>query len=291
MKLAALFLFLLLFRLSPVSQGQTEASAPQEDDVRTGVGDVRMGVDVSTEIPVLWDELLGLKELVLSLRSVAVLQRLELRSMESRLRDGELEAVEQRDEMERVEVKTEADGKLLMELNSDLRRKVDELEEQNKVRDVEFSSLQLRLNTSEGSVDDLKEKSSALVEEMPLLQTRLRASESTVEHLRRKVEELEEQNKVRVLEFSLLQCRLNTSDSSVDDLKEKHSDLRRKVEEQDEQNKVQAVKVSSLDFRLNTSESSVDDVKKKSSDLKTKVEEIEEQNKGRGSICCERNAL
>ncbi|XP_044022996.1 myosin-2 heavy chain-like [Siniperca chuatsi] len=197
MKPAALFL-LLLFCLSPaVSQGQSEASVPREDDVRTAA-------DVPPELPVLWDELWGLRELVLSLKAVEVEQRQVLRSMESRLRDGEVEAeqqrrsldrleetaVQQREELKIAEVKTGADRKLLMELNSDLRRKVEELEEQSKARAVEFSvemsTLRFRLNTSESSLDDLRKKNSALAAELPFLQTRLRASESTVEQLRRK---------------------------------------------------------------------------------------------------------
>lgn len=141
MKSAALFL-LLLFCLSPaVSSEQSKASFLQEDDVRTGA-------DVPSELPVLWDELWGLKELVLSLKAVEVEQRQALRSMESRLRDGEVEAqqqrrsldgleeavVKQKEELRNTEARTDADRKLLMELNSDLRRKVEELEEQSKGR-------------------------------------------------------------------------------------------------------------------------------------------------------------
>lgn len=127
---------LLLFWLSPaVGQGQPE------DDVRAAAGD-------PPELPVLWDELWGLKELVLSLKAGEVEQRQALRSMESRLRDGEVEAqqrrrsldgleetaVRQREQLRAAEVKTEVDRKLLMRLNSDLRRKVEELQEQSKGR-------------------------------------------------------------------------------------------------------------------------------------------------------------
>ncbi len=141
MKSAALFLLLLFCWCPAVSQGQSEASVPQEDNVRTGEG-------VSPDLPVLWDELWGLKELVLSLKAAEVEQRQVLRSMESRLRDGEVESeqqrhsldglkettVQQKEELRNTEMTMEADRKLLMEVNSDLRRMVEELEEQSKGR-------------------------------------------------------------------------------------------------------------------------------------------------------------
>ncbi|TNN87360.1 hypothetical protein EYF80_002561 [Liparis tanakae] len=118
-------LFLLFFSSSPVvSRGQMEASVPRVETsvprVEASVARVeaavlredavRMGGGVAPELPVLWDQLQGLKELVLSVTAVEVEQRQALRSIESRLRDREL----------------------LMERNSDLRRKVEELEEQSK---------------------------------------------------------------------------------------------------------------------------------------------------------------
>lgn len=142
MKSAARFLF-LLFSLSPLSPGfaQGRLDAPV-----LHVGSVRTGLDVPPELPVLWDELRGLKELVLSLKAEEVDQRQTLRRMESRLRDREVEAEQQRrslDGLEETVVKqraglrsteerVEADRRLLTELNSDLRRKVEQLEEQRE---------------------------------------------------------------------------------------------------------------------------------------------------------------
>nr|XP_046268098.1 cingulin-like isoform X3 [Scatophagus argus] len=186
---SALFLLLLLC-LSQASQGQLEASVPQEDSVRTGLEDVQMRAGVPPELPVLWDELWGLKELVLSLKAVEVEQRQALRSMESRLRDREVEAEQQRRSLEGLQETSVHQREELLQLNSDLRRKVKEVEEQSGAQAVDFSSevstLQSRLNSSESSVEELKRKSTALSAELPYLQTRLRASESTVEQLRRK---------------------------------------------------------------------------------------------------------
>lgn len=144
----AVFLLLLLCLSSVVGQEQTPVSVPQSDGVRTGVENVRMQSDALPDLAVLWDELLGLKDLVLSLKAAEVGQRQTLRSMESRLRDGEVEAEQQRHnveglremlnqykkEMKSPAPRTEADRKLEIELNSELSRKVEKLEEQSKGR-------------------------------------------------------------------------------------------------------------------------------------------------------------
>ncbi|XP_030574924.1 putative protein tag-278 [Archocentrus centrarchus] len=157
MRRRAATLFLLL--CCSISQGRSEASVPPA--------------------PVLWDELRGLKELVLSLKAEEVGRRQILRSVESWLRDGEVEAEQQRQSMEGL--KEEA-----LRQAEELRGRVEELEQQSKARALDVLKLQSRLNSSESFMDDLKKKNSALAAELPFLQTRLRASESTVEQLRRK---------------------------------------------------------------------------------------------------------
>ena len=148
---SVLFLPLLLCLSPAVSQVEDGVRSGLDgvksglDGVRSGLDGVRSEADVPPELPVLWDELWGLKQLVLSLKAAEVQQRQVLRSMESRLRDGELEAEQQKHSLDALEktaaqqgeelrdskVKVEADEKLLMELNSDLRRRVKELEEQS----------------------------------------------------------------------------------------------------------------------------------------------------------------
>ncbi|XP_026164130.1 putative leucine-rich repeat-containing protein DDB_G0290503 [Mastacembelus armatus] len=242
-------LFFLPFCLvSHVSQGRSESLVPQ-------VGHIGTGVDPPAVLPVLWDELRGLKELVLSLRADEVGRRLVLRSLESRLRDREVEAEQQRQSLDELGERTEADKKLLMELNSDLRRKVEQLEEQEEARAVELASLQLRLNVSECSVVDLKKKNSALAAELPFLQTRLRASESTVEQLRRKnavlaaricnTESLMEELRTQISEFSASNSSSNES--------ERPSRLNARVEELSTNSEVLQSRLNSLEEKLNTS--------------------------------------
>ncbi|KAK9534318.1 hypothetical protein VZT92_009367 [Zoarces viviparus] len=247
-------LFLLLF--FSVSWGQLEASVSQEDlrteeDMRTVEDD-----NVPPKLPVLWDELRGLKDLVLSVKAVEVEQRQAIRSLETRLRDGELEDWTQRRSLDGLEETVEQQKEELrrtMEMNSDMRRK---LEEQIKVRAVEFSSevstLHFRLNASERSMDDLKKKNSALAAELPFLQTRLRASENTVEQLRRK--------------STVLSVRLCNAESLMEELMRQtsvfltsnsSSQTETELEELNSNTQVQDDAVKQLQVRLNSAETQI----------------------------------
>ena len=86
-------------------------------------------VDGPPELLDLWDELWGLRELVLSLKAEEVERRQALRSMESRLRDGEVEAEQQRRGLDGLQETVDHQRE---ELISDLRRRVEETEEQSK---------------------------------------------------------------------------------------------------------------------------------------------------------------
>ncbi|XP_068195492.1 myosin-2 heavy chain, non muscle-like [Antennarius striatus] len=137
---------LLLLGLSPaLSRGQMGSPAPHEDAAGGP------GSGAAPGLPVHWDELLGLKELVLRLKTAVVGRRQALRSVESRLRDRELEAGKQRGELE-----------------------------------AQVEALRSRMTSSEEEVEELKRRNTALAAELPFLQTRLRWSESTVEQMRKK---------------------------------------------------------------------------------------------------------
>lgn len=117
MKLAV-FLSLLLSSL-PV--GWSEDQQFQEVQL---VGQVELGtsfVHDPPDLPALLDEVKGLKELLLSLKASEVDQRQARRSLESRLRDREVEAQQQSHRLQG-----------LQEMNSVLKKKVEELEARNR---------------------------------------------------------------------------------------------------------------------------------------------------------------
>ncbi|XP_067335678.1 putative leucine-rich repeat-containing protein DDB_G0290503 [Channa argus] len=257
MKSAARFLLLFLSLSPQVSQGKVE--------------DALIGLGAPPGLPVLWDELQGLNELVLSLKAEEVERRQTLRSLESRLRDREAEAerqgrsldgleeavVQQREAMER----TEADRRLLTELNSDLRMKVEQLEEQSRAQAAELWSLGSRLNLSESKVDDLKKKNTALAAELPFLQTRLRASESTLEQLRRK--------------NAVLAARLCNSESLMEELRMQVSAASQSLSPLES---LPASPAASTASNISSKESKLDGgLKSNTEDLQSRLDDLEEK--------------
>lgn len=122
MKLAV-FLSLLL---SSLQVGWSEDQQFQEVQL---VGQVELGtssVHDPPDLPALLDEVKGLKELLLSLKASEVDQRQARRSLESRLRDREVEAQQQSHRLQG-----------LQEMNSVLKKKVEELEARNRGGRVE----------------------------------------------------------------------------------------------------------------------------------------------------------
>lgn len=111
-----------------MGQGQSWAPVPQDED--SGLGD-----DVPPELPVLWDELRGLKELVLSLKAEEVGWRQALRRMESWLKDGQVEDEQRRrslDGLEETAARQEAELRSSQELSLRLSRRLEELEEHSR---------------------------------------------------------------------------------------------------------------------------------------------------------------
>ncbi|XP_038154559.1 centrosomal protein of 83 kDa-like isoform X4 [Cyprinodon tularosa] len=207
--------FFLMMVCCSVSGSRSEVSAPV-DFPAMNIGDLR----------ILWDELQGLKKLVLSLKGEEVERRQELRSVESRLRDGEVVTERQRQSLDELRVTVghrldELRRDVLTEQNSDLKRKVEELEVQTKGQGLldtgstaqadEILELQLRINSSESSMENLKMKSLAVAAELPFLQTRLRASERVMEQLRRK--------------DAVLASRMCSTETLMEDLKGQISDI------------------------------------------------------------------
>lgn len=132
-----LSLFLLLF----VRQGFSDTSVHQKDirkssdhsELKPGVPPEVPPPGVPPEVPRLWDELLGLKELVLSLKAAEVERRQVLRGVESQLRDWQEESEQQRRRLDQLEdMQLHQPEELLKEPGSSLRRRVENLEEQSE---------------------------------------------------------------------------------------------------------------------------------------------------------------
>lgn len=119
---------LSLFLLLCVRQGCSEVSVHQEGIKK--FSDHEMKADVPPELHSLWDELLGLKELVLSLKAAEVGQRQAQRSIETQLRDWQEEQRRRLDQLEDTLLHRAEEP--LMEPGSSLRRRVENLEVQSE---------------------------------------------------------------------------------------------------------------------------------------------------------------
>ncbi|XP_056867499.1 EMILIN-1-A-like isoform X2 [Takifugu flavidus] len=299
---------LSLFLLLCVRQGCSEVSVHQEDIKKFSDHDEKKP-DVPPELHSLWDELLGLKELVLSLKAAEVGQRQAQRSMETQLRDWQVESERQRRRLDQLEdTLLRRAEEPLMEPGSSLRRRVEKLEVQSEAQAAEVSTLRSRMNSSESSFEEHVKKSTATATELPFLQMRLRASERTLEVLKRKnavlalrvcsTEELIEELMKQTSEF-----QVSNSSSEL----ERHVDVR--LEELSatthavhcrlnglEQNFTKSAErlelfihnqLSVIDSRLNSSQNHLDQLKINAADqgrrlgsAQTRVDELQVENRG-----------
>lgn len=123
---------LSLFLLLCVRQGCSEVSVHQEGIKKISDRD-EMKADVPPELHSLWDELLGLKELVLSLKAAEVGQRQAQRSMETQLRDWQVDSEQLRHRLDQLEdTWLHQAEEPLTEPGSSLRRRVENLEVQSE---------------------------------------------------------------------------------------------------------------------------------------------------------------
>ncbi|XP_047467761.1 cingulin-like isoform X1 [Mugil cephalus] len=278
----------LLLLCCSFRQGWAEASVrPQDSDVLK-----QDGVQ-AVELPVLWDELLGLRELVLSMKSEEVERRQALRTLESRLRDREVEAEQQRRSLGQLQEtvegqteqlrRTEDNKKLETEINSRLMQRVEEVEEQSKAVAAQLTFLQTRLRASENTVEQLRRKSTVLA-------ARLCNTESLMEELRTQISEFpvsnsssattpdesESQLNIRLQQlinnsedrFSELSKKLNSSQLHLDELRRNSTDqsgrlvsVENQLMEVERRCSVESANVSVLSDRLNKVEHRLDELK------------------------------
>ncbi|XP_061650369.1 ankyrin repeat domain-containing protein 62-like isoform X3 [Phyllopteryx taeniolatus] len=187
---------------------------------------------IPPELPVIWTELMGLRQLVLSLQAAVVDQRQALRTSESRQRDGQEAAEKQSLQLDAVQVQIEADRKMFFGLQAAavdqrqamrtaetrLRHGEEAAEKQRLVLD----SLQVQMEADRKMMSeihaDLRKREEHQQEEVWRLQSRLNTSESSVEDLQKKTSFL-------AGELPFLRTRLRSSESALDQLRRKSAVL------------------------------------------------------------------
>ncbi|XP_077476738.1 uncharacterized protein LOC144089602 isoform X2 [Stigmatopora argus] len=207
---------------------------------------------IPPELPVIWNELEGLRQLVLSLQTALVDQRQSLRNSESRLRDGQEAAEKQRLQFDAMQVQMDADRKLILSLQAavvDQRQSLrtteslmkDGQEEVEKQRQ-QLEAVQVQMDADRKLVFNLQ---AAAMEQSKILQT--------IENRMKDGEEAAEKNR---LVLNLLQVRIEADKKMVSNIS---ADLRKKEALREE--------ALRLHFRLNTGETSLEDLKRKTSAL------------------------
>ncbi|XP_061700376.1 multimerin-2-like [Syngnathoides biaculeatus] len=210
------------------------------------------------ELPVIWSELMGLRQLVLSLQTAVVEQRQALRASESSRRDGQEAAEKQRRQLEAVQVQMEADRKLVFGLQAAA------ADQRQALRNAET-----RLRDRE----EAAEKQRWILDS---LQVQMEADRKLVSEMHADLGTRDERRQVSILTRCLVACysedvwslqsRLNTSESSVEDLKKKTTVL--------------AGDLPFLRTRLRASESALDQLRRKSSVLASRLCLLEGPRKG-----------
>ncbi|XP_051942062.1 uncharacterized protein LOC127614733 isoform X3 [Hippocampus zosterae] len=184
------------------------------------------------DLPVIWTELLGLRQLVLSLQAAVVDQRQTLRTSESRLRDGQEAEVKRGQQLDAMQIQMDADRTLVLGLQAaaadqrnDLRATENRLRESEEATEKQrqvLDTLQVQVEAVKNMVSeinaDLKRREERRQGEVSRLQSRLDASESSVENVKRKTS-------VLAGELPFLRTRLRASESALEQLKQKSSVL------------------------------------------------------------------
>ncbi|XP_051942061.1 uncharacterized protein LOC127614733 isoform X2 [Hippocampus zosterae] len=200
------------------------------------------------DLPVIWTELLGLRQLVLSLQAAVVDQRQTLRTSESRLRDGQEAEVKRGQQLDAMQIQMDADRTLVLGLQAaaadqrnDLRATENRLRESEEATEKQrqvLDTLQVQVEAVKNMVSeinaDLKRREERRQGEVSRLQSRLDASESSVENVKRKTS-------VLAGELPFLRTRLRASESALEQLKQKSSGYVPNVPDRDRSNHVTSI--------------------------------------------------
>ncbi|XP_057715509.1 golgin subfamily A member 3-like isoform X2 [Corythoichthys intestinalis] len=208
---------------------------------------------VPPELPVIWTELVGLRQLVLSLQAAVVDQRQFMRNSESRLRDGQEEAEKQRLQLDAIKVQMDMDRKLVFSLQAgavdqrqSLRTTESQLKDGQEVagkQRQQLEAIQAQMDADRKLVLNLQAASVDQHQVLRIIENRLTNGEEAAEKNR------------QVLD--LIQVQMEADKKMVSNIS---ADLRKREELRQEE----ALK---LHFRLNTSENSLEDFKRKTSAL------------------------
>lgn len=179
------------------------------------------GADQGLQMRIIWDELRHLRDMVVE-------QKVELKNIEGRLRETEVQADEQKMELLLTKTSLEVLKRDHAAMEERLRvseKQVEELKKVNTEQSEELSDLTARLGASEKQVEDLKKVNVELrlhlenqAAELLSIEARVTVSDSEMQLLTRKMDDFQVQNTAQEVELTSLMDRMNTTECRVDSL-------------------------------------------------------------------------
>ncbi|CAK6962231.1 multimerin-2-like [Scomber scombrus] len=148
------------------------------------------------------------------LRDMVVEQMVELRNMETRLSETEMQAHEQKSDLLLTKTsleKLKRDFTAMKKKLTNSEKQVDELRKENMQQSAELSDFKVRLDASEKQV----EKQAA---ELLFTQARVEISEKELQLLKIKMDEAQTENTAQEVQLSFLRVRMDTTETQVDSL-------------------------------------------------------------------------
>eukprot|EP00064_Thunnus_orientalis_P014134 superscaffoldBa00002419_g14175 len=155
------------------------------------------------------------------LRDMVVEQKVELRNVETRLRETEMQADEQKLDLLLATTSLEElkrDYTAMKEKLTNSEKQVEELRRENMQQSTKLSDLQERLDASEKQVEKLKIDLENKADELLSTQARVAVSEKELQLLKPKMDDVQAQNKAQEVQLLSLRIRMNTTESQVDSL-------------------------------------------------------------------------
>ncbi|XP_028461807.1 tropomyosin alpha-1 chain-like [Perca flavescens] len=162
------------------------------------------------------------------LRDMVVEQKVELRNMEARLRETEMQADDQKLDLLLTKTSLEElkrDHTTTEERLRASQKQVEELKKVNMEQSEELSDLRARLDASDKRVEEIKKVNVELrgdlenqAAQLLSIEARVTVGDRELQLLTRRMDDLQAQNTAQEVELASVMDRMNTTESSVDSL-------------------------------------------------------------------------
>ncbi|XP_067338994.1 uncharacterized protein [Channa argus] len=160
------------------------------------------------------------------LRDMVVEQKVEMRHMEARLKETEMQADEQKVDLILTKTTLEElkkDSTVIKERLKNSEKQGEDLKRENTDQKAQIEILRSRLDATERKMEELKVDLKNQAVKLLSTMARVAASENELQLLQPRIDNMEAQSTVQEVEVSALKERMNTTESAVDFLMKENS--------------------------------------------------------------------